>query len=228
MMAIEPIFNLLLLFSTTGNTATFHLRSLRTGLPHPNAALPVILYTVNGALDLRPEFTKTQIEIIGRRIAYMRESSESFLSIITIWDWVSGQIVTATRIYGTSFAFLSEDVFLVANPILENLWRPSLELYSCDGAPPGGDARLVAALILPVLNFDDLSISWTEFLPSPQLSLWHDDLPVTSPPIIYNLSPTSHYMSLRVSFAIASNYSCGMLFIHSSSFWCLRVISTHS
>ncbi|CAE6502698.1 unnamed protein product [Rhizoctonia solani] len=216
-MAIEPMLDLLLLSSTTDVTATFHLRSLRTGLAHPNAALPAISHPVDANWSTRPRFMKTRIEIIGRRIAYIREGSEVFQSVITIWDWVSGQIVTSTKICGTSLTFLSEDVFIVANPIIGSLDKPSLVLYTCDGVPAGNDARLVATFTIPVLEFDDRSISWTEFLPSSQPSVWHNDLPIDSPPLIYDTCPISHYLPLRVSFTIASSYSCGMLFIHSSS-----------
>ncbi|KAH7332817.1 hypothetical protein B0J17DRAFT_677689 [Rhizoctonia solani] len=203
----------------TASTATFHLRSLRTGLPHPNAALPTLLHVGGGRSDLKRGFLPIRFEIIGRRIVHMIPRSVSH-SILNVWDWVSGRIITSTRIHG-SFVFLSEDVFIVANPVGYGLKQPSLELYTCDDIPLGAQARFVGAFNLPASMSEDMQIRQAEFSSSPQPTVWRSDLAIAPPPLIYDLCPASHYLSLNVWFDIDSNRSFGTLFIRSSSFLAL-------
>ncbi|KAH7332815.1 hypothetical protein B0J17DRAFT_721980 [Rhizoctonia solani] len=186
-MAVEPAFDLLVLCNYTNDAATFHFRSLRTGLPHSNASLPTLLYTGDSDSGLEADFEKVQVEIFGRRIAYMREFAEPqpLDTIVTIFDWVSGQLITSTRTYRNSFSFLSEDVFILAD--LESTAKP-LKLYTLS-------------------EFNNERLRWVEFefLPSSQLSVWHGDLAVTPPPLVYDLCPTSHYLSLRICLLALAN-----------------------
>ncbi|KAG8680247.1 hypothetical protein FRC11_002733, partial [Ceratobasidium sp. 423] len=93
MMAVEPSFDLLALYSTVDKGPVFHLRSLRTGLPHPAALCPTIFCSSPTGIRIS-HFPTISIEIVGRHIVHMREISERCSSLVTIWDWVTGQVVT--------------------------------------------------------------------------------------------------------------------------------------
>ncbi|KDN46082.1 hypothetical protein RSAG8_04589, partial [Rhizoctonia solani AG-8 WAC10335] len=148
----------------------------------------------------------------------MREIPESFSSLITIWNWMSGQIVTSTKVLGYSFAFLSEDTFLVPPPIPASGYPAPygdshpLALYTCSGVPPGSPARHIAQFHFPTPGV--VQLHDRRFGPSPLPSVWGCSIPPASPPRVYDTSPTSHYVALDIGF---SDLSRGLLFIHSSS-----------
>ncbi|CAE6479747.1 unnamed protein product [Rhizoctonia solani] len=225
MMAIEPAFDLLVLFDSTNNDVTFHLRSLQTGLAHPDACLPTVVYEGENDEFIRPGLHKLQIEIIGHRIAYLRECPLAIESTsrVIIWDWTSGQILTSTNVSEISFGFLSENVFIVATPISyahgpDAEKKPSLLLYSCDHVPQGESARLTARFSLP-MGLSTVAFRDPQFLSFSQPSFWYFDVPVTCPsqPVIYDLPPDSSYLALNPSFYRGSNTIRGTLFVHVSS-----------
>ncbi|CAE6479762.1 unnamed protein product [Rhizoctonia solani] len=229
MMAIEPAFDLLVLFDSTDTDVSFHLRSLQTGLTHPNAYLPTVIYDGEPDRSIRDGWRGVQIEIIGHRIAYLRGYSHPAESIsrVIIWDWTSGQTITSTDIAVSCFAFLSESRFLVVPPILHR--RGSSEkkdlpllVYTCDGAPLGDQARLSARLHMPPQS-SAVSLRETKLSLSFQPSFWYSGLPVTtsSPPVIYDLPTESQYLALRVLFGRSSVGIWVTLFIRVSSLFTL-------
>ncbi|KAL5637730.1 hypothetical protein ACGC1H_002108 [Rhizoctonia solani] len=211
MITMEPSFDLLVLFGTTDEGLAFHLRSIRTGLPHPGALSPKILCSSPTGIELFT-YTTIVIEIVGRHIVHMAETLESGTSVITIWDWVSGRIVTSTKVLGYSLAFLSEDMFLVPPPAgyARDDNPHHLALYDCNGVTPGSPARCVARLYFP--TSDAIQIRHTRFQPSPLPSVRGCSIPLVSPPRVYDISPASHYVALSINFL---NSGTGMLFIHS-------------
>ncbi|CAE6391001.1 unnamed protein product, partial [Rhizoctonia solani] len=211
MMALEPSFDLLVLFGTTDEGLALHLRSIQTGLPHPGALFPRILCSSPTGIPLFT-YTTIVVEIVGRRIVHMAETSESGTSVITIWDWTSGQIVTSTKVLGYSLAFLSEDMFLVPPPTgyATDDNPHHLALYTCNGVSSGGPARCVARLYFA--TSDGLQIRCTQFEPSPLPSVRDCSIPLVSPPRVYDTSPASHYITLYIDFLGSGS---GRLFIHS-------------
>ncbi|CAE7055217.1 unnamed protein product [Rhizoctonia solani] len=214
MMAVEPSFDLLVLFGKTDEGVAFHLRSIGTGLPHPSASSARILCSSPTGIRILT-FPTIKIEIVGRHIVHMQEISEQFCSLITIWDWVSGQIVTSTKVVGYSFTFLSEDIFLVPPPIPDPGYSPPggdshpLALYTCSRVLPGSPARHIARFHFPTL--DGIQMRYIQFEHSP-LPLCGYPIPYVSPPRIYDTSSASHHLVLEISF---SGLGYGSLFIRS-------------
>ncbi|CAE6479733.1 unnamed protein product [Rhizoctonia solani] len=217
MMAVEPSFDLLALFGTVDEGLAFHLLSLRTGLPHPSASSPMIPCFSPTGIEILTYLT-ISIEIVGRHIVHMEEISERCTSLITIWDWVSGQIVTSTKVLGYSVAFLSEDIFMVPPPVgaYEDGEPHYLALYTCREVPPGGPARCIARFYFPIS--DSIKISCTRFEPSPLPSVWSCSIPLAYPPRVYDTSPTSHYLALSIQFRDVIH---GYLFIWASALFSL-------
>ncbi|CAE6499910.1 unnamed protein product [Rhizoctonia solani] len=201
MMAVEPSFDLLALYGKAGGGPVFHLRSLRTGLPHPAALCPTIFCSSPTGIRIS-HFPTISVEIVGRRIVHMREISERCSSLVTIWDWVTGQIVTSTKVLGYSFAFLSEDIFLVPTPGHATPDGDShpLALYTCSGVPSGGPARLIARFQFPIS--DTIRMNFAIFEPSPLPPAWDCPTPLVSPPRIYATSSTLHYLALKIGFPL--------------------------
>ncbi|CAE6499884.1 unnamed protein product [Rhizoctonia solani] len=216
-IAFEPAFDLLVLYDSTDDGEIFHLRSLRTGLPHPATTLPRVFYAGDNATGSRVAQIDNPVVIIGRRIAFVRCFTNSPESIIKIWEWTSGDTISSTKVLGSSFAFLSEDVFVVRTPLS---WTSQstlpLVVYTCDGIPPGGHARLLARFHLPESRNTTVLHS-TELLPASTSPVCHCDALLTSPSLIYDLSPASYYLALNVSLLTGSGGGPGTLFIHSSS-----------
>ncbi|CUA68271.1 hypothetical protein RSOLAG22IIIB_07800 [Rhizoctonia solani] len=206
---------------------SFHLRSLQTGLAHPDACLPAVVYDGEPDQHNRSGLRTLRIEIIGHRIAYLREHALSTepMSRIIIWAWTSGQVLTSTNLDGVSFEFLSENVFIVATPVSHDYdsdppKKPALMLYTSDGVPPGGSARLSATLNFPMRS-SNVALHQTKLGPFTQPSFWYYGIPINvtspNPPTIYDLPPDSAYLAFRVSFFRDSTPKQGNLFIHVSS-----------
>ncbi|CAE6404848.1 unnamed protein product [Rhizoctonia solani] len=229
MMAIEPAFDLLVLFDSTDTDVSFYLRSLQTGLAYPDACLPTVVYEGEPDRSIRDGWRGVRIEITGHRIAYLRGYSHPAESIskVIIWDWTSGQTITSTDIAVSCFAFLSESRFIVVPPILHR--RGSSEkkdlpllVYTCDDVPLGDQARLSARLHMPPQS-SAVSLRETKLSLSFQPPFWYSDLPVTtcSPPVIYDLPAKSQYLALRVLFGRSSVGIWVTLFTHVSRLFTL-------
>ncbi|CAE7182113.1 unnamed protein product [Rhizoctonia solani] len=205
MMAVEPSFDLLVLFAQENEEAVCDLRSIRTGLPHPSALCPRILCSSFSGIPILTSST-INIEIVGRHIVHTGEVLEPFASLITIWDWMSGQIVTSTKVMGYSSTFVSEDIFLVSSSIPGSVDPPPSEdshhlaLYTCFGVPPDRPARCVARFNFPTL--DSVRMPSIRFEHSPLPSVWGYSIPHdVSPPRIYDTDSASHYLVLEMGFS---------------------------
>ncbi|KDN46077.1 hypothetical protein RSAG8_04584, partial [Rhizoctonia solani AG-8 WAC10335] len=227
--AIEPLLDLLVLFAVTEDGATFRVCSLETGLPHPAAVHPVIRYaSYSEDTNIRhAAYDTVQVEIIGRRLVHMGETLGT-LSLVTVLDWASGQILTSTEVAGYSVAFLSEEIFVVATRMTPDTRDipPLLALYTCDGVLPGDPAKLVVHLHFPPLS-PTVQMQWPDFLPSTLPSIEGSRVPFARalPPFIYDMCSTSHYLVLLTPVVITqpelpnldATYNCGTLLIHASS-----------
>ncbi|KAG9089024.1 hypothetical protein FS749_001673 [Ceratobasidium sp. UAMH 11750] len=201
-----------------------HLRSLRTGLPHPLAAVPVIISTDK----FTSNFTDANFQLVGRFVALLCHTNQLLSpdpSRISIWDWTTGDLVTFADVTGQCFTFVSDTCFVTgcsrrkyAKEIIG-----SLEVYTFDPSRPGRRARHVASLHLPTTPEGPCHSSFSfSFAPLGPLSFPANGLALsTVPPRIYDLSPSSHYICLKILAYNIQNHPSemtkGALFIPATS-----------
>ncbi|KAG9092260.1 hypothetical protein FRC07_011700, partial [Ceratobasidium sp. 392] len=219
---IDPDLDLLVLLEVDpvpGDPETdlirrFHLRSLRNGLPHPLAAVHVITSTDK----FTSTFTLPSFQIVGRYIVLL-SATNSLLSSdsprIFVWDWTTGNLVTHAEVVGKYFTFLSETCFMVE--CNRRKWSKeaigSLEVYTFDPSKPGRRANHVASLHLPTTP-EGSCHSTSAFTPAPfgPLSFTTNNgfTHTTVPARIYDLSPSSHYISLKLRAYNIQNHAAEM------------------
>ncbi|KAG8795287.1 hypothetical protein FRC12_016301 [Ceratobasidium sp. 428] len=179
----------------------FHVRSLRTGLAHPLAEIPVIVSTDK----FSSVSASSSFQIVGKYIALLC-STHSLLSPdpprISVWDWTTGNLVTRADVPGRSFAFVSDRCFVVQCD--RRKWTKeiigSLEVYTFDPSELGRRARHVASLHLPTTPDTPCHSAMTfTFAPLSPLSFVPEELiSPTFPRRIYELSPFSYHISIRI------------------------------
>ncbi|CUA74492.1 hypothetical protein RSOLAG22IIIB_11249 [Rhizoctonia solani] len=217
LIKIEIALDLLVLVEYRNDGAMkFHLRSLKTGLPHPNASRPTI---VNGVTEIAfPRIFTHSIEILDRRIAHSGQRNGHSTPLLTVWDWTTGDLVTSTPIPGTTYAFVSNDIFVV--PSDQTLCDGeyillSLSVFTLEGVLPGKAARFVATLCLPKANgpsHSDFKLYYAPLLSIPNPHESH------IPAKVFDLDENSHYLALRLTTNLNPemwNVTSGILFIHS-------------
>ncbi|KAH7338405.1 hypothetical protein B0J17DRAFT_662396 [Rhizoctonia solani] len=208
----------------------FSLRSLKTGLPHPDAAHPTIL---NHVIDIHlPRRCTRSVEIVDRRIVHIGQSLSRTTPLLTAWDWTTGELVTSTPIPGHNYAFVSSDIFVVACDQMKcrgEYILLALSVFTLEGVLPGEAARFVATLCLPTT--DGPSRPVFELYPTPPIPIPNPHESHTSTQI-FDLDGNSHYLALRLTahpIRATSDSSTGILFIHSSGLRTLseRLAATH-
>ncbi|QRV96156.1 F-box-like protein [Ceratobasidium sp. AG-Ba] len=206
---IDPDLDLLVLLhvdSAPGDPDTdlaraFHFRSLKSGEPHPLAAVPVVLTTDKFTSSFVPDC----FQIIGRYVALLTHTNHLLSQDsprMSVWDWTTGQLVTFGDVIGESFAFVSESVFVVGSGRrkYDKEIIGSFEAYEFDPGQPGRRARHIASLQLPS-TADGPCHSSVRFVFSPYSPhLFSSARPITPsvPPRVYELSSTSHYICMRI------------------------------
>ncbi|CAE6476915.1 unnamed protein product [Rhizoctonia solani] len=214
---VEAALDLLVLVEyLNGDDLRFSLRSLKTGLPHPDAAQSTI---VNHVLDIHLPRTHTfGVEIVDRRIVHVGQSLSRSTPLLTAWDWTTGELVTSTPIPGHNYAFLSKDIFVVACDQTKcggAYILLALSVFTLEDISPGEAARFVAILCLPTT--DGPSRPVFELYPTPPIFISNPHESYTSVRI-FDLDEGSRYLALRLTARptrVTSNESTGILFIHS-------------
>ncbi|CAE6443653.1 unnamed protein product [Rhizoctonia solani] len=218
LVKVEAALDLLVLVEFGNDGAMkFHLRSLKSGLPHPNASRPTI---VNSVADIAfPKVFTHSIEILNRRIVHSGQSDGRLTPLLTVWDWTTGDLVTSTLVPGPAYAFISNNIVVVASNQIPRDGQHillSLSIFTLEGALPGEAARLIAMLCLP--KTDCPSYPDFEFYHAPPISI-SDPHESHTRAKIFKLDENSHHLALRLTVALTPdirNKSTGILFIHSS------------
>ncbi|KAL5634177.1 hypothetical protein ACGC1H_006118 [Rhizoctonia solani] len=217
LVKVEAALDLLILVQfKNDNAMEFHMRSLKSGLPHPNASRPTI---ANSVADIAfPKVFTHSIEILNQRIVHSGQSNDRFTPLLTVWDWTTGDLVTSTPVPGPAYAFVSNNIFIVASNQIprdgEHILL-SLSVFTLEGVLPGEAARLVAMLCLP--KTDCPSYLDFEFYHAPPI--FPDTHESHARAKVFNLDENSHHLALRLTTALTPdirNKSAGILFIHSS------------
>ncbi|KAG8741063.1 hypothetical protein FRC10_003403 [Ceratobasidium sp. 414] len=229
---IDPDLDLLVLLEAdpapgdpdTDLIRRFHIRSLRTGLPHPLAAVPVIV----SPDKFTSTFVPASFQIVGRFVALLSYTNQLLSSDsprISVWDWTTGDLVTFADVAGNCFAFTSDTCFVIGRDRRRYATEVigSLEVYTFDPSRPGRRARHIASLLLPTTPEGPChASSHFVFVPFGSLSFSANGFaPSTVPPRIYDLSPSSHYICLNIRAYHIQNYPSempkGTLFIPAAS-----------
>ncbi|KAG9115475.1 hypothetical protein FRC07_007534 [Ceratobasidium sp. 392] len=180
-------------------------------MPHPLAEVPVITSTDK----FTSTFAQPSFQIVGRYIALL-SSMNTLLSSdsprIFVWDWTTGDLVTHADVVGKYFAFLSETCFIVGCD--RRKWSKevigSLEVYKLDPSKPGRRANHIASFHLPTTP-EGSCHSASAFTSTPFGPLSFSGFtPTTVPSRIYDLSPSSHYISLKLRAYNIQNHAAEM------------------
>ncbi|KAI0094795.1 hypothetical protein BDY19DRAFT_988597 [Irpex rosettiformis] len=154
--AMEPAYDLLVLVesATAEGTYRIHLRSLRTGKPHPKACNPAVLtHTPQGI-----EFSFA-ISISGEYLGVLFISSDDHESQILVWNWCTGVLEMPSyhkALKGQaigSFGFLDDDRIMVG--VVQHP-EPALQIFNYKNASNNltdiEDASFECSLQLPTLQ----------------------------------------------------------------------------
>ncbi|KAG8707814.1 hypothetical protein FRC11_007119, partial [Ceratobasidium sp. 423] len=213
----EAALDLLVLVDyQTPNDMKFSLRSLKTGLPHPWASLPTI---TNGVIDIAfPRYYTRSVDIIDRRIVHLGESLSRSTPLLTAWDWTTGELVTSTPIPGFTYAFVSNDIFIVASDQTRcggEFILLALSVFTLKGVSQGEAARFIASLCLPTTDGPSRPVFELYYSPPIPIRNPHESY---APAQIFHPDESSHYLALRLTArpTVATRAEAtGILFIHS-------------
>ncbi|KAG8763607.1 hypothetical protein FRC11_000545 [Ceratobasidium sp. 423] len=237
---LEPDLDLLVLVerahpqADTNLRIKFHLRSLSTGLKHPLASIPVLTNTLKFTA-----YSENGFQIIGQLLAIICFTTRrsDVPSQMYIWNWTTGELITSVAVRGSTFAFVSEDVFLVE---VSRSKRPksgaigTLDVHTIADIPSGGRPRHVASLHLPpVMQGRCNSLFHFIRTPFPLTSLVNGHLEIVTPKRVYDIGPKFYYLCLRIQAhdieGMPYQMSKGLLFI---PYWVilesLEGLETHS
>ncbi|CAE6450062.1 unnamed protein product, partial [Rhizoctonia solani] len=237
---LEPDLDLLVLVekahpqTDTNLRIKFHLRSLSTGLMHPVASTPVLANTLKFTA-----YSENGFQIIGQLLAIICFTTRrsDIPAQMYIWDWTTGELVTSVAVRGSTFAFVSEDVFLIE---VSRSNRPkssaigTLDVYTIADIPSGGRHRHVASLQLPPAT-QGRCTSLFHFIrtPFPLTSLANGRLENLIPKRVYDIGPKLYYLCLHIQVHdikdMPYQMSKGLLFIPSwVTLESLEGLETHS
>ncbi|CAE6437638.1 unnamed protein product [Rhizoctonia solani] len=201
-----------------------HLRSLSTGLAHPLASSPVLRET----FKLTTRYNETGFQIVGKLIVilcFRNSHSEMALPRMCVWNWITGELITSTKVSGKYFAFISEDIFLIPVGHLRSTGSDtigSLLVFSIADVHFGGPARLVASLRLPLPATAPCYCQYY-FIPAPPPPtplVINGHHRITTPKRVYEIGSHSHYLCLRVKaykVGAPNETAKGLLFFQTSN-----------